>query len=396
MTTNAISTENLKQKLSSILHSGGGEKSTKIAPLSLINENPYETTLQHNLVVTTNLNENTTIFKVKLALTPADYATTAVCYTENETVCDIVSITPGIYGEKYSQPSNINIAGFGYLDATTTTLAFLVVDEASGIYINSYTKFAIYDKNNTDNFIKFDFNNSDFDGSYYRYLLKNEGIGNINFGLNSLYLNNAFNSYYDFQDAYLDKVSEFVVSPVNSINSNLLLSQNYSGETIWIGSESFLNTQPTIEFPLDDLNLEKQHWYCINSVLSDDTLNVIVRFAPDSEYTKLAFKVPKQIYTAIEQLVNMTLGEFLNTFIVQYLQIYIRQNPNSVSDEDYIATCIDATIVEIDNETLWVYLTFNTALLNYTFICSNETIDFVQNNMGFIYIVLLFCDFHFE
>lgn len=55
MTTNAINTENLKQKLSSILHSGGGEKSTKIAPLSLINENPYETTLQHNLVVTTNL-----------------------------------------------------------------------------------------------------------------------------------------------------------------------------------------------------------------------------------------------------------------------------------------------------------------------------------------------------
>ena len=55
MTTNAINTENLKQKLSSIFHSGGGEKSTKITPLSLINENPYETTLQHNLVVTTNL-----------------------------------------------------------------------------------------------------------------------------------------------------------------------------------------------------------------------------------------------------------------------------------------------------------------------------------------------------
>ena len=392
MTTNAINTENLKQKLSSILHSGG-EKSTKITPLSLINENPYETTLQHNLVVTTNLNENANIFKVKLVgINPRGYTDNPVStgYISDESMCSYLTLESGTYGEKYTQPEGLNILGFAMCASDLSSALFLITDIATSEYVNSYpTRFAIYDKNDKNNWEKFSSaDRTDDNFAYFRLTVTSaDSLGPLT------QKNTVFYDSNKFSEAYKDKVSEFVICPVNDINRDLILSQNYSGETLWLAYKSVYDTIPENSFYVDDLELEKYFWYCIgtsnnligNNNVSIDEFITIVKFAEDSNYTKLIIKSKfmSDIGATLEP------SAFIDSLKIE---CYADTNQEQLLDT---LTCINANIDYPDGDE-YTIIEFDKPLRNYVYLCSPNNLEDSPSQVNALYILMLFQDFHFE
>lgn len=343
--------------------------------------------------MTTNLNENANVFKVKLVGINPQGATdnpVATGYVSDESMCSYLAITPGLYGEKYTQPNNFNIFGFVMSVGSLSSALFLVTDIATSEYVNSYpTRFAIYDKNDKNNWEKFSSaNRTDDNFAYFQLTVTNaDSLGPLT------QKNTVFYDSNKFSEIYKDKVSEFVICPVNDINRDLILSQNYSGETLWFAYKSVYDTIPENSFYVDDLGLEKYFWYCIgtsdkligNNNVSIDEFIAIVKFAEDSTYTKLIIKNKYMSDT------GMTLepAAFINSLKIE---CYADTNQEQLLDT---LTCINADIDYPDGDE-YTIIEFDKPLRNYVYLCSPNNLEDSPSQVNALYILMLFQDFHFE
>lgn len=344
--------------------------------------------------MTTNLNENANVFKVKLVgINPQGFTDNPVStgYVSDESMCSYLSIASGLYGEKYTQPNNFNIFGFVMSAGSLSSALFLVTDIATSEYVNSYpTRFAIYDKNDKNNWEKFSSaDRTDDNFAYFQLTTTSaDSLGPLT------QKNTVFYYANKFSETYKDKMSEFVICPVNdNINRDLILSQNYSGETLWLAYKSVYDTIPENSFYVDDLGLEKYFWYCIgtaDNLIGNNNADIvefitIVKFAEDSTYTKLIIK------SKYMSGIGMTLepSAFINSLKIE---CYADTNQEQLLDT---LTCINANIDYPDGEE-HIIIEFDKPLRNYAYLCSPNNLEDSPYQVKMLYILMLFQDFYFE